>query len=136
MLDCIAASHKKYGSRQGLEAAKARARATADKAKATLQGGAERRRWVEPVAAVVGGGLAACGRKPPHAHTCTRRLRLHGWAWLPIPCLPATRCPGCGREEIEGALEEAGLEVCRFQRKKQVKAFIKVGLGSWCLVEL
>ena len=28
---------------------------------------------------------------------------------------------------MEGALEEAGLEVRRFQRKKEVKAFIKVG---------
>jgi hypothetical protein len=53
VLDCIAASHKKYGSLQGLEAAKARARATADKAKATLQGGVERRRWVHLMAAAI-----------------------------------------------------------------------------------
>jgi hypothetical protein len=31
---------------------------------------------------------------------------------------------------MEGALEEAGLDMRRFQRKKQVKAFIKVGGGQ------
>ena len=56
-------------------------------------------------------------------------------AWADLArtaCLPLPACtwhPGCGREEMEGALEQVGLDMWSYQRDKQVKAFIQVGEG-------
>jgi len=42
----LALAHRKFGCAAGLEAAKVRAQAKSEKAKATRKGNAEQRRWV------------------------------------------------------------------------------------------
>lgn len=104
-----------------LKAAAARSRVTADKRKATLAGGEEARR----------SGWAGIGRG-------LRGVRSHRVCvqW-PLPARAVaigSQCCLCpaDREDIEAALEAAGLSYRKYQRKKPVKAFINVGGRVHC----